>query len=287
MTGKASLAYWNSLNLEKKMIGVSAYVMLFFLVSGFFFPVLWLCWKSLFSSDAMVAFSWKYFTLQGWKGLFTNSELQVGQWLFNTIVTSAVVIGANLVLGSTLAFYSVFFFKTWGKMIAYVIVFLALMPLEISVIPHYNVIEYLHLEGTLTGLVLPHLMIPFTFFLFYKYFQGIDPEIIDFARCDGCNDAQILWYILVPVTRPVFIVLALILIINWWNMFLWPLIVLVDSSTYTINLAITQLSSLIPISPEVMYACAVLSMIPVLAIFIIVQKIFIRGLTLNQLRSFY
>lgn len=281
------VSYWKAAKLEMKALIVLVYGLLFLLTLFFAFPLLWMFINSFMDSGKIGVSLLERIDFSPWLTILKGPKSYLGRWLFNSFFTSAVLVTSNLLMGSTVAYYTVFIFKKSGRFFSLAILLLALLPVQMIVIPHYKIVEALYLDGTLTGLVLPHLFTPFTFFLFYKYFDDIDPEIIDFARSDGCNDLQILWHILYPVTKPVFIVSAILLLINWWNTLLWPLIMLRNIPDYTINLALTQLVTLNHYTPREVYAVALVSIIPVLALFLTFKKIFIEGLTLNQLRVFY
>ena len=266
------------LTLEKEIIIIGLYIFLIISALVFLFPLIYMIFKSFFSNNS--------FSFHNYIDIFKMKDLPFIKWIFNTVITGFLIVFSNLLFVSVLAYYFVFIFKKVGRIIAFFILIISFFPIQIFVIPHFLIVNKFFPSAFLK-LISPYLVTPFSFYIFYRYFKTIDSAIIDFARSDGCNNFQIFYYILFPLSRPIFAVVSIILFINWWNYLLWPLIILQKQDFYTINIGIVKMKEFFLFSSNTIYAVATISVIPILCLFFIFKRFFIESLTLNQLRNFY
>jgi multiple sugar transport system permease protein len=122
-------------------------------------------------------------------------------------------------------------------------------------------------------------------FLVRQYVLGIPDELLDAARVDGAGEFRIYWSIVLPLCAPVLVTLAVFVFMSAWNDFMWPLIVLTDSAKYTLPVGLANLSREHVQDTELMMAASVVTLLPVLLLFISLQRYYIRGITMGGVKG--
>jgi alpha-1,4-digalacturonate transport system permease protein len=160
-----------------------------------------------------------------------------------------------------------------------------MIPLQVIMVPIYLVMSRLGMINTFWGLIIPPAATPTGIFLAQKYIISAIPDsVIESARIDGANEIKIFFRIILPLTQPLIAALA-VLSFTWrWNDFLWPLIVVGSPKLYTIQLALGLYAGEHIVQWGPLLAMTVLSMIPVLIVFIALQKYFVRGITTGAIK---
>ena len=125
----------------------------------------------------------------------------------------------------------------------------------------------------------------FGIFMVRQYALGIPRDLLDAARMDGASEGRLFWTIVVPTMRPILATLATFIFLSTWNDFLWPLIVLSDDARYTLPVALANLSGEHVQDTELMMAGAVLTVTPVLLVFLVLQRQYVRGLFLGSVKG--
>jgi len=148
----------------------------------------------------------------------------------------------------------------------------------VILIPLYQVVASLGMANSLWGLIIPGAATPTGVFLLRQYMLTIPDELIEAARIDGASEWRIFWQVVLPLARPALAVLAIFSVIWRWNDFLWPLIIAQDESTYTLPLAIAQFSSELVVSFNLVLAMSVLSVLPVIVMFLFLQRHIVTGI---------
>lgn len=194
------------------------------------------------------------------------------QFLLNSVLYVAVTVPLYLIV-SALTAYPLARIRFRGRGVFFML-FLSTMflPSELMLIPRFLVISQLGLTNTYTGVILPSILSALGIFLLRQTFAQIPSEIMEAARIDGCNEWQLFWRIAVPVTRPTLAVLSILGFISVWNSFIWPLIILTDQSKYPVALGIAYLAGINGTDQRGLAAGTVLSIVPILIIFIVMQK---------------
>lgn len=220
-------------------------------------------------------------TLDYWALLFT--ELDFGRYLLNTIIV--VAIGAVGLLLMAMAGYAFAKFDFRGKGWMFFLVLATLMiPVQVTMIPTYLILNGMKLTNTLVGIALPTLVSGFSIFLFRQFMSTIPTEVLEAAKLDGAGEFRIFLFIVLPMSGPILAVQAVLTFITGWNSFLWPLIIASDQKLYTLSVGLSLLNQQLAVNPSLQMAAASLMVIPVLIVFIVFQRYVIQGFALSGLK---
>jgi multiple sugar transport system permease protein len=159
------------------------------------------------------------------------------------------------------------------------------VPAQVGMLPLFLLIRELGLVNTYAAVLVPYLASVFGMFLVRQYALGIPDALLDAARVDGAGEARIFFSIVLPTIRPVLAALATFTFLTAWNDFLWPLIVLTDSTMYTLPVALANLAGEHVQDAELMMAGAVLTVLPVVIVFLFFQRALERGILAGSVRG--
>lgn len=152
------------------------------------------------------------------------------------------------------------------------------LPGELMLIPRFLVVSDLGMADSYLGVLLPGVLSAFGIFLLRQAFAGVPREIVDAARVDGCGELRVFWRIMLPSVRPTLAVMAIFGFISTWNSFIWPLVVLKDSNKYPISLGVAYLAGITGSDVRTMAAGTMISVVPVVVFFIIMQRHILDGM---------
>ncbi len=248
-----------------------------------FLPYLWMVLTS-FKSNSEILTSTNHLlpkepTLSGYRKVL--EEVPFFRWFINSLSTSAIVtVGA--MFSSALAGYIFAKFRFRGKRLLFVVILATMMvPFQIVMVPTYIIISKLNLVNDLSAIVIPYLVSAFGIFLAKQFIEAIPNELIEAARMDGASEFRTFWSLVIPQIKPALSALAIFSFMASWNNYLWPLIILNEESKMTVPLALVFFNGQNVVNYNVVMSAAVLIMIPVVVIFLIFQKQFIKGLTMT------
>jgi multiple sugar transport system permease protein len=212
------------------------------------------------------------------------TEAPFGRWFLNTLlVTTACVIG-NLVFCS-LAGYAFARLRFAGKNLAFILCLATLMiPFQVIMIPTFLIIRSAGLIDTLPALILPNLASGFGIFMMRQFFRTLPIELEEAARIDGASRLGVLVRVVVPLSAPALATLAVITFMWTWNDFLWPLITIYSESNMTLQLGLTTFQGVHQTNTALLMAANVMSMLPILLLFFIAQRWFVRGIATSGLK---
>jgi ABC-type glycerol-3-phosphate transport system permease component len=201
------------------------------------------------------------------------------RWLANSAIVTGATILAVLFIDS-LAGYT-FAKKSFpGKdVIFYVLLATLMVPLIVTFLPLYLTISRLRLSNSYFGLVLPALASPVGVFMMRQYMETIPTELMEAARIDGTSEFKIYYRIILPICRSPLAMLAIYTFLVQWNNFLWPLIVTTTKDMYTLTVGLSSIPVRSYTDWGLTTACAVLSVGPILLLFLLFQTQFIEGMT--------
>jgi multiple sugar transport system permease protein len=252
-------------------------------------PFLWLLSTSLKTNEQIVQSSPDWIprpaTLQNFLNAFhTVPLLEYGK---NTlIVTLFSVLGA--LCSNTLVAYG-FSRIQWRSREFFFIITLAtlMLPFQVTMVPLFIMFSKLHWTNTFLPLIVPCFFgNAFYIFLLRQFFLGIPRELSEAARIEGASELQILWHIILPLARPALFTVALFQFLFSWNDFLGPLIYLNDQSKFTLALGLANMQSAIGLSDfGMIMAAAVVTVLPVILLFIFTQRYFIEGIVQAKVTS--
>jgi len=222
-------------------------------------------------------------TLQNYVDLFTRLNLA------RSFLNSAMVaISATLIslLVNSMAGYAFAKLRFRGRERVFQTLLAALViPGQVGMLPLFLMLKSLGLVNTMAGVVVPFMAGIFGIFMIRQYALSIPDDLLDAARVDGAGEYRIFWTIVLPVIRPILVTLAVFVFLSAWNDFMWPLIVLSDETKYTLPVALASLSGEHVQDTELMMAGSVLTVLPVVILFISLQRAYIRGVMMGSVKG--
>lgn len=218
-----------------------------------------------------VSFAWSNYTEP-----FTHFDFL--RYLWNSVFVTVMATLITLVVNSMAAFaLSKYEFR--GRSVAMLVILATLMvPLSVIMVPLYSIISALGLFNNLWGVILPTVATPTGVFILRQYMLTIPDELIDAARMDKASEWQIYWRIVLPLTAPALAVLAIFSVVWRWNDFLWPLIVLSRRELYTLQVGLSIYSGELNVQWHYILAMTVVTMIPVVLVFVFLQRFITTGI---------
>jgi multiple sugar transport system permease protein len=222
-------------------------------------------------------------TLDHYEELFTRLDL--GRQLSNSLFLATSVTLISLLFNS-MAGYAFAKLRFPGRDRLFGLLLAAMViPAQVAMLPLFLLLKNLGLVNTYWGVIVPGLASILGIFLMRQYALSVPEELLDAARMDGAGEFRIFWNIVLPLCRPVLVTLALFQFLNTWNDFMWPLIVLTDDSRYTLPVALANLTGEHVLDTELMMAGAVLTTLPVLLLFLFLQRQYIAGITMGGVKE--
>lgn len=221
-------------------------------------------------------------TLDGTREMFDRIPFFTLLW--NTVLASAGRVLGTLVV-CTLAAYALAVIKVPGSRIILVTVLaLIMVPGDIFIIPNYAIISEMKLTDTLVALFLPSIFDVFGVFLLYQFFRGIPRELIEAARMDGASHLRILSTIVVPLARSGIITLSILTVLSEWKELLWPIVVNRSIDQLTLGPGLALLRGAYTTDWNVLMSAGVLAALPMVVIFLVLQKQFIASVARSGLK---
>lgn len=214
------------------------------------------------------------------KALVSGVNAPVARMMVNSLIMAMGIAVGKIVI-SLLSAFAIVYFRFPARRLFFWLIFLTLMlPVEVRIVPTYQVAANFHLLNSYSGLILPLIASATATFLFRQFFLTVPDELAEAARVDGAGPMRFFWDILLPMSRTNIAALFVILFIYGWNQYLWPLLITTDPSMNTIVMGIKQM---FPSGDDtadwpVIMATSILAMIPPVIVVISMQKLFIRGL---------
>jgi multiple sugar transport system permease protein len=249
------------------------------------FPFLWMLTTSLKPQRESIDFPPTVVpqepTFEWYVRLFV--ELDFGTYLRNTVIV--VAIGFIGLLFMAMAGYAFAKFDFRGRRGMFFIVLATMMiPIQVTMIPTYLILNGLKLTNTLVGIALPTLVGGFSIFLFRQFMSTIPTEMLEAARLDGAGEFRIFWQIVLPMSRPILAVQVVLTFIAGWNSFLWPLIIASDQKLYTLSVGLSLLNQQLAVNPSLQMAAASVMVVPILLVFVVFQRYVMQGFALSGLK---
>src|SRR3954454_15523780 len=207
------------------------------------------------------------------------NSLPIPAFFFNSVVVSVAVGGLN-VLVPALAAYPLAKMRFRGReAVFYLLLATLIVPAQLTYIPSFVLaVNVFHYYDTLPSVIFPALASAFNIFLMRQAFRGVPNDLIDAARVDGAGEWRIWWQILLPIVRPSMAAVAIFTFVTSWNDFLWPSLMLHTKDGLTLPVGLAALQSFFQSDFRAVAAGVVITVVPILLFFILVQRYFVRGL---------
>jgi multiple sugar transport system permease protein len=209
-----------------------------------------------------------------------------GTWFWNTTVVTVTIVVSNLVLCS-LAAYAFARIRFLGRGVVYFLLLATLMvPLQVVLIPTFLIVKDLGLLDRLGALIVPHLASVFGIFMLTQFFRTLPIELEEAARIDGASRLSILVLIVLPLSLPALATLAVIQFMWTWNEFLWPLVtILTNQGAFPLQLGLATFQGAHQTQWHLLAAANIMSMLPMLVLFLLAQRYFVRGIATQGLKG--
>ncbi len=206
--------------------------------------------------------------------------LPVARFYLNSIIVTLSVVVLNI-LFTSLAAYPLAKMSFKGKnQIFYLLLATYIVPPTLTAIPSYVLaVKFFHYYDHLQAAIFPYLATVFNIFLLRQAFKGVPDDLIEASRIDGANEFQIWWQIVMPVVRPSLATVAIITFVEQWNNFFWPSLMLPTPANKTLQVGLVALQGAFVSDPRATAAGVVLTVVPMLIFFALLQRQFISGLT--------
>jgi len=229
-------------------------------------------------------FDFKSLKLDNYEYIFTGDH-HYFRWFANSIMLTFVQTVLTLFISAWVG-YGFAFYAFKGKTALFVCVLIVMMiPFEILMLPLYREIIAMDLTDSYWGIMLPSLANPIAIFFFSQYLKSIPREIVDSGRIDGCSEYGIFLKLILPIMKPALAAMAIFVGMTSWNNFLWPLLVLKDPAKFTLPIGLSSLMSPYGNNYQLLIAGSVLSIVPIVILFISAQKYFIAGMTAGSVKG--
>jgi ABC-type glycerol-3-phosphate transport system permease component len=213
------------------------------------------------------------------------SETHYLRWLINSVVVSVSAMAIGTFLGS-MAGYAFAKYRFPGRGVLFWIVIASMsIPPFTTIIPLFGWMAQFGLINTYPALILPFAASALGLFLMRQYISTLPDELIEAARIDGCGEFRIYWSIILPLARPALGTVAILIFIASWNSFIWPLVMMRSEDMFTLPVGIAGLNS--EQTPEygMVMAAALVSCLPIVTVFFLMQRQIISGLTHGAVKS--
>jgi multiple sugar transport system permease protein len=213
--------------------------------------------------------------------IFTFQNGLFPRWFFNTVFTTLAITAGSLLL-NTLSGYIFAKKEFYGKDLVFSLLLATLMvPGAVTLIPAFLIVNRLGLFNTYWALILPALASPFGIFMMRQFITSLPSELIESAKMDGASELRTFWSIVIPLSTPAMAALGIFTVINTWNNFLWPLIVLRSNTMRTLVVGLATVQSEFNINYGLVMAGSVLTVLPMLILYIAFQPYFVEGLRMG------
>lgn len=271
---------------KAKILKILLYIVLICIAVVAIFPLFYIIMASFRTNKEIfefaLPFTWKTLIPQSWTmdnyfAIF--EEFNYGTALRNTIIVVAILVPLSLTISALGGFVFAFFdFK--GKNILFAICLISFMiPTDAIAIPLYNEISKLGLVNTYWAMVLPSAASGLAMFLFTQFFKEIPKSLLEAARIDGANWLQVLVSVVLPLSVPIMITAGLMVFVNEWNNFFWPLLAARTENVRTIQVALSYFSDENEVFFSYIFAGSAISAIVPVMLFLPLQKYFVQGIT--------
>ena len=222
-------------------------------------------------------------TLANYRELFERAGM--GRYLLNSFLIASAITVCSLAFNLSAGYaFAKLRFAGRDRLFQLVLATL-LIPVQVAMIPLFLLMKWLHLVNSYGGVIVPALATALGIYLVREYARSIPDDLIEAARIDGAGEWMIFLRIVLPLLRPMIVTLAVLTFLASWNDFMWPLIVLSDQARQTAPVALAGLAREHVQDNELMMAGSVVTILPVLLLFFVLQRHYLQGLLLGSVKG--
>ncbi|MBB5359600.1 multiple sugar transport system permease protein [Rhodanobacter sp. ANJX3] len=251
------------------------------------FPLLWMLSVSFMqpgeASSLPPPLLPSHATLNNYRELFVHAGM--GTYLLNSLLVSGAITLLSLSF-NLMAGYAFAKLRFAGRERLFQALIGALViPAQVAMLPLFLLLKYIGLVNSYAGVIVPGMATVFGIFLVRQYARGIPDELMEAARIDGAGEWRIFLQIVMPLLKPIMVTLAIFSFLAAWNDFMWPLIVLTGQEHYTLPIGLASLAREHSQDSELMMAGSVVTVLPVLVLFLAMQRYYLEGLLLGSVKG--
>lgn len=271
------------------MVGKAAiYVVMALFSAAVVFPLVVMVFGTFKTQFQFYSNPWGLPTSFSWDNyLYAWQQAQIPRFIVNSVAVAAGTVALTLVLASCAAYgFSTYTFRG-GRMLFLMFVLLLIVPVPVGIIPLYVIVVRLHLSDTYFALILPYTSgsLPLSIFLLRAFFQSIPQELTDAARMDGCTQFTAFLRIVLPISRPGLATVILLTFLNSWNEFFLALIFIHNPNLMTLPLGLQAFFFQYSVQWNYLFAALTISIVPIIVVYLAMQRQFIAGLTAGAVRA--
>jgi multiple sugar transport system permease protein len=250
-------------------------------------PLLWMLSASLMPAGEASQWPARFLpsraTLENYHALF--ERLDLGRCFLNSAFVSVMTTTLCLLVTS-LAGYAFAKLRFAGRSRIYATLLTAMViPTQVAMLPLFLLMRTMGLVNTFWGVIIPGVAPVFGIFMVRQYALSLPDELLDAARVDGASEFRIYRVLVLPLLRPILVTLGVFAFMGAWNDFMWPLIVLTDERRYTLPVALANLLGEHAQDTELMMAGSVFTVLPVLFLFLALQRSYVEGITIGGVKE--
>ena len=250
------------------------------------YPMAWMLVTSFKSNADIHKNKAKFFpaewTVEGYRSAFEKAP--IGDWLVNSIVITVVITFA-VILTSTLIGYVFAKYEFKFKRSLFLLMLATMMvPPQVTMIPRYLMIQKMHLFNTRWALIVPGLVSAFAIYLARQFITDVPDSLCEAAKMDGAGPLRIYWSVILPNIKPAIGSIGIFTAMANWNDYLNPLLMLNDIDKMTLPLGLVMFDSQRSVDLAATMAAAAMIMMPMILIFVLFQRQFIKGMTMSGIK---
>jgi multiple sugar transport system permease protein len=272
---------------QKTLATLGIHLLLVTAVCLTIFPLAWMVMASVMPAGEASAYpmSWvpSTLSLEHYRALF--SRLEIVRYIMNSALIAGAVTLISLVVNSMAGYAFAKLSFPGRERVFRGLVATLVVPGQVTMLPLFMLLKYLGLINSFWGVIVPGMASVFGIFLFRQYALSIPDSLLDAARIDGAGEWRIYRSIVLPLCKPILLTLAVFTFMGTWNDFMWPLVVLTDSRLHTLPVALANLSGEHVQDTELMMAGALLTVLPVIVLYALLQRYYIEGIMVGSIKG--
>jgi len=250
-------------------------------------PVLWMVSASFMIPGEASAVPMRFIpaqpTFEHYRAL--TERMNMGKYFLNSFIIASAVTLISLLFNSMAGFaFAKYRFPGRDNLFRFLLGGM-IVPAQVTMLPLFLMLKTMGFVNTYIGAIIPGLASIFGIFLIRQFAMSIPDSLIEAARMDGATDFKVYRSVILPLCKPILFTLALFTFMGTWNDFMWPLIIMSDNANYTLPVAIANLRGEHLLDLELMMAGSVITIIPVLILFLIFQRHYVRGIMVGGVKE--
>ena len=275
----------------EQYIGNSRKIMIYLVLSGggilMMMPFLWMILGAFKPLREVMVFPPTFWpqepTLENFQKVF--AMIPFARYYLNTAFVTIIPTIITVITAAMAGFgFAKYKFKG-AKVLFWLILATMMVPYPVTIVPLYVMAHQVGLVNTYTGLIVVGLSSAFGIFLMRQFILSLPDSLLDAARIDGCTEFRIFFSLILPLTKPALATLTLFTFTSHWNSYIWPLMIINSDHLRTLSIAIPLFNGQYEHYPNLVYAASLMSLLPILLLFIFTQRFFVEGITVSGLKE--